>query len=58
VRIRSLGRKAGLETRPVKTVALLGSTTPLRWEQTDEALVIQLPASLPSKIASSFQIRF
>jgi alpha-L-fucosidase len=58
VRIRSLGRKSGLESRPVKTVALLGSTTALRWEQTDEALVIQLPASLPSKIASSFKIRF
>lgn len=58
VRIQSLGRKAGLETRPVKAVALLGSKAPLRWEQTDEALVIQLPASLPSKIASSFQIRF
>jgi len=58
VRIQSLGRKAGLETRPVKAVALLGSKAPLRWEQTDDALVIQLPASLPSKIASSFQIRF
>ena len=58
VRILSLGRKAGLETRPVKAVALLGSKAPLRWEQTDDALVIQLPASLPSKIASSFQIRF
>jgi alpha-L-fucosidase len=42
----------------VKAVALLGSKTPLRWEQTDDALVIQLPASLPSQIASSFQIRF
>jgi alpha-L-fucosidase len=58
VRIQSLGRKAGLETRPVKAVALLGSKAALRWEQTDDALVIQLPASLPSKIASSFQIRF
>jgi alpha-L-fucosidase len=58
VRIVSLGRKAGQETRPVKAVALLGSKAPLRWQQTDEALVIQLPASLPSKIASSFQIRF
>jgi alpha-L-fucosidase len=58
VRIQSLGRKAGLETRPVKAVALLGGTMPLRWKQTDEALVIQLPASLPSQMASSFQIRF
>ncbi|MFS2217597.1 alpha-L-fucosidase [Telluria sp. Tellsp104] len=58
VRIKSLGRNGGLEPRPVKAVALLGSTTALRWEQTDEALVIQVPASLPTKIASSFKIRF
>ncbi|MBW8881611.1 MAG: alpha-L-fucosidase, partial [Asticcacaulis sp.] len=58
VRIASLGRKAGLESRRVKGVALLGSTTPLKWEQTDDALVIQLPASLPSKMASSFRVSF
>jgi alpha-L-fucosidase len=58
VRIKSLGRKAGLENRPVKAVALLGSEAPLRWEQQDDALVITLPASLPSKMASSFRISF
>jgi alpha-L-fucosidase len=58
VRIESLGRKAGLESRRVKAVALVGSKAALRWEQTDEALVIQLPTSLPSKIASTFRINF
>ena len=58
VRIKSLGRKAGLESRPVKAVSLLGSQTPLRWKQQDDALVIELPAALPSKIASSFRVSF
>ncbi|UGQ48791.1 alpha-L-fucosidase [Massilia endophytica] len=58
VRIQSLGRKAGLEQRPVKAVTLLGSTAPLHWEQTADALVIQLPASLPSKMATSFRVSF
>lgn len=58
VRIASLGRKAGLETRSVKAVTLLGSSAPLRWKQTDDALTIELPASLPSKMASSFRIGF
>jgi alpha-L-fucosidase len=58
VRIASLGRKAGLETRPVKGVTLLGSTAPLRWKQGDDALTIELPASLPTGIASSFRVTF
>jgi len=58
VRIQSLGRKAGLENRRVNAVALVGSKAQLRWEQTDDALVIQLPVNLPSKIASSFRISF
>jgi alpha-L-fucosidase len=58
VRIASLGTQAGLETRPIKSVSLLGATTPLRWKQQDDALVIELPASLPSAIATSFKIGF
>jgi alpha-L-fucosidase len=58
VRIASLGAKAGFETRPVKSVSLLGATAPLRWKQQDDALVIELPASLPTAIASSFKIGF
>ena len=58
VRIQSLGRKAVLESRPVKAVSLLGSAASLHWEQREDALLIELPASLPSKIASSFRISF
>jgi alpha-L-fucosidase len=58
VRIASLGTKAGFETRPVKTVTLLGAKEPLRWKQQDDALVIDVPASLPTGIASSFKIGF
>jgi alpha-L-fucosidase len=58
VRIASLGTKAGLETRAVKSVSLVGATAPLRWKQQDDALVIDVPASLPTAIASSFKIGF
>ena len=58
VRIASLGTKAGLETRAVKSVSLVGGTAPLRWKQQDDALVIDVPASLPTAIASSFKIGF
>jgi alpha-L-fucosidase len=42
----------------VKTVTLLGAKEPLRWKQQDDALVIDVPASLPTGIASSFKIGF
>ena len=58
VRIASLGTKAGFETRPVKSVSLVGAAEPLRWKQQDDALVIDVPASLPTAIASSFKIGF
>ena len=58
VRIASLGKKSELESRPVKTVTLLGSKAALKWTQQDDGLVIALPASLPTAIASSFRIGF
>ena len=58
VRIQSLGSKAGLETRQVKAIALLGSAEPLTWEQRDDALTVTLPPSVPSKMASSLRISF
>jgi alpha-L-fucosidase len=36
----------------------VGATEPLRWKQQDDALVIDVPASLPTAIASSFRIGF
>jgi alpha-L-fucosidase len=58
VRIRSLGRKAGLEPRPVKAVTLLGSAAPLSWELSDEALTVRLPAGLPATMAASLRVSF
>ncbi len=58
VRIAALGKKSAHETRPVKSVALLGSNAALSWKQQDDALVIALPASLPTGISSSFKIGF
>jgi alpha-L-fucosidase len=58
VRIRSLGRKAGLEPRPVKAVTLLGNPAPLAWELSDEALTVRLPAGLPATMAASLRVTF
>lgn len=58
VRIASLGKKAAHERRSVRSVTLLGSKAALKWQQQDDALVIALPASLPSSMSSSFKIGF
>ncbi len=58
VRIASLGRAAGKDTRAVKRVTLLGSSQVLSWHQDADALVIKVPAKLPTDIASSFKIAF
>ena len=58
LRIASLGKKSVHESRAVKSVTLLGSTAVLKWKQQDDGLVIALPASLPTSIASSFKIGF
>jgi alpha-L-fucosidase len=36
----------------------VGAAGALRWKQQDDALVIDVPADLPSPIASSFKIGF
>ena len=56
VAITSLGRAAGHQKRPVKRVTLLGWQKPLTFRQTDQALVIDLPAELPTRHASAFKI--
>jgi alpha-L-fucosidase len=58
VSIASLGRAAGHEKRRVRSVRLLGTDKPLTFRQTDAALVIDLPATLPTRHASAFKIRF
>ncbi|MDP4252517.1 MAG: alpha-L-fucosidase [Bacteroidota bacterium] len=55
--IRSLGMKAGLNTRKIAGVTLMGSSTPITWRQTNEALVITLPAALPGWKVLGFDVR-
>lgn len=58
VSIESLGFEAKLLEGEIAGVSLLGSDEPLRWEQTDGALVIEAPAAVPSEIAAVFRIWF
>jgi alpha-L-fucosidase len=58
VAITSLGRGAGHERRTVKSVRLLGVAQPLKFQQTDAALVIELPGRLPTRHASVFKVSF
>jgi alpha-L-fucosidase len=54
--IQALGRSAGHERRAVKSVHLLGRSAPLRFTQADRALLVQVPAGLPTRHASAFRI--
>jgi alpha-L-fucosidase len=56
--IKTLGRGAGHERRPVKSVRLLGVSQPLSFQQTDAALIVDLPATLPTRHASALKIAF
>ena len=58
VRIQSLGSDSTYIEKPVKSVKLLGYKKKLVWRQEKGALVIQLPASLPTMHASSFKVSF
>ncbi|RME71395.1 MAG: hypothetical protein D6781_04315 [Verrucomicrobia bacterium] len=43
VEIRAFGRAAGLLDKPIREVTVLGYAGAVRWRQTDEALVVELP---------------
>jgi alpha-L-fucosidase len=58
VAITALGRSAGREKRAVQTVHLLGIAAPLKFQQTDASLVIELPGRMPTRHASAFKIFF
>ena len=53
IRVRSLGRS----TQRVRRVALLGYGGKLKWTQTDEALEITAPQTLPCQTSVVFRIR-
>jgi alpha-L-fucosidase len=57
VAITSL-RRGGQEKRAVKNVRLLGVSQPLKFQQSDSALVVELPGKLPTQHASAFKISF
>ncbi|MBM3882564.1 MAG: alpha-L-fucosidase [Verrucomicrobia bacterium] len=52
IAIRSLARPAGA----IERVSLLGSSAPLPWQQTADALVVTLPAERPSELAFALKI--
>ena len=56
VRISSLGTKAYLLDSRIGSITLLGSDETPKWSQTDEALVIEAPATIPNEIAVVFKI--
>jgi alpha-L-fucosidase len=59
VSVTSLGRAAGHQTQTVQSVRLLGIAEPLKFQQTDAALVIDLPSRpMPTPHASVFKISF
>ncbi len=54
--INSLGRAAGHDRRAVQSVHLMGVAEQLKFQQTDAALVIDLPRRLPTRHASAFRV--
>jgi alpha-L-fucosidase len=47
IKISSLGKKSKLNDKRITGVKMLGSGQKINWKQTDESLVISLPAKLP-----------
>jgi len=58
VTITSLARNDGKEGRRVQAVQLLGMEQPLKFQQTEAALSIEVPPRLPTRHASAFRISF
>jgi alpha-L-fucosidase len=57
LRIRALGTQAGLWEGDIGRVERLGSSAPLTWTRTPEALVITVPPGLPERPVTGFAIR-
>ncbi len=56
VQIKSLGTAAGLLPKPIRQITLLGSSKPVQWSQTTEALMITKPETMPNDVAIVFKI--
>jgi len=56
VSITSLGRAAVGERPPVRSVRMLGAPQALKFQQTDAALLVDVPEQLPTRHASVLKI--
>ena len=56
LRVKSLGRAAGLLDRPIDSIALVGSDEKLAWNQGDDAVSISAPHAAPSPEALVYKI--
>jgi alpha-L-fucosidase len=57
VSVKSLGRTAEFG-QAIRSISLVGSNAPVRWQQHEQELVIEKPAQFPSADVVSFQITF
>lgn len=56
IRIASFGRTSALNDHKIRSVSILGSQEKLKWEQTDDALIITKPDKLPDWNVIGFRI--
>jgi len=56
LKIRALGKEAGLLEKPVERVTLLGADDLIRWKQERDALVIDYPGSADLPFGVVFRI--
>ena len=54
--IASLGRASGHAPRGIRSARLLGVSKPLAFQQTDAALVLEIPEKLPTRHASVIKL--
>jgi alpha-L-fucosidase len=58
ISIKSLGKSSSLVNNKIRSVSLLGSDEKISWKQQDDALIINIPAELPSWRVLGFRIQF
>lgn len=58
IRIASLGSMGGLTDKAIASVELLGGAMSQVWEQERDALVIEPPGLIPSRLALAYKITF
>lgn len=58
IKIKSLGKKATLNTKQISKITLLGSSAKIDWKMEDDALLIKKPSNLPKWDVLGFKIEF